>query len=89
MVVDTPAGIGARKSAPPPGQLSVLITAISASRVSTRYRSRVRVSQGRSMEAACGLASRRSAWVSSHSGEIANRLVVRSSLPTSIRSVTA
>src|SRR5271165_4312330 len=87
IVVDTLVGTGVRKSAPQPGGARARITAISASRVSARYRSRARTSHGRSTGSSGGFASRRSAWVSSHSGDSANRLMVRSSLPTSSRSI--
>ena len=92
MVVCTLAGTGARKSAPQPGGFSASITPRSVSRASARYRSRARSSHGRSTARSRwrrSLASRRSAWVSSHSGDNANRLMVRSSLRTSIRSTTA
>src|SRR3954451_7159757 len=91
MVVSTLPGTGARKSAPQPGGISARTASMSVARASARYRSRARASHGRSTASfGCpgGTASRRSAWVSSHSGDTANRLMVRSSLPTSIRSAT-
>ena len=88
MVVDTPAGTGEMKSAPQPGGSSARITPTSASRANARYRSRARISHGGSTGSSGDLASSRSAWVSSHNGDNANRLVIRSSLPTSTRSTT-
>src|SRR3984957_2852991 len=63
MVVDTPAGTGEMKSAPQPGGSSARITPTSASRASAWYRSRARISHGRSTGSSGGLARSRSAWL--------------------------